>query len=243
MKANIDTGDASPDDAGALSDYTGQQRRIEIAAIAAFAALALWSLRRLALATDEPLEGWTVAAAAFSGWVAADLFSGLVHWGFDTWGNIHTPLLGQRFIRPFREHHWDAKAITRHDFVETNGAACIVSLPVLLMTSTMPLCGSGWLFLQAFGVFCALAVLLTNQCHKWAHMEAEQLALPVRLAQRLRLILRPEDHCKHHIRPFNSHYCTATGWLNAPLQAIRFFRWLERCVAACTRTTTHRGDR
>ena len=242
MKTSADATDLIPEETGALSDYSTQQRRLEIAAIVLFAVLALWSLWRLAIVADQPSEYWMVAGAAFAGWVAADLFSGLVHWGFDTWGNIHTPLLGQRFIRPFREHHWDAKAITRHDFIETNGAGCIASVPVLVGTTTMPLTSGGWLFLQAFGVFCALAVLFTNQCHKWAHMETEQLASPVRLAQRLRLILRPQDHSKHHVRPFNSHYCTATGWLNGPLQAIRFFRWMERCVALCTRAGTPRND-
>ena len=257
MKTAPDTHEASSDNAnevsgytgavsdyaGTLSDYSGQQRRIEILAIALFSALASWSLWRLAQAADEPSEGWIVAAAALSGWIAVDLFSGVVHWAFDTWGSIHTPLLGKRFIRPFREHHWDAKAITRHGFVETNGAGCIASLPVLAGTAMMPLATGGWLFLQAFGIFCALAVLLTNQCHKWAHMDPEQLGPLVRAAQRLRLILRPQDHCQHHIRPFNSHYCTATGWLNGPLQAIRFFRWLERCVAALTRTAAPQEDR
>jgi plasmanylethanolamine desaturase len=236
MKTSAETTEAIHGESGALSDYSAQQRRIEIAAISLFAALALWSLCRLATVADQPSEYFMVASAALAGWVAVDLFSGLVHWGFDTWGSIHTPVLGPRFIRPFREHHWDAKAITRHGFIETNGAGCIASVPVLVTTTAMPLTSGGWLFLQAFGVFCALAVLLTNQCHKWAHMDPEQLASPIRLAQRLRLILRPQDHCKHHVRPFNSHYCTATGWLNGPLQAIRFFRWMERCVALFTRT-------
>jgi ubiquitin-conjugating enzyme E2 variant len=243
MKTSSNTSDAIHEESGTLSDYSAQQYRIEIAAIILFAALALWSLWRLAIATDQPSEYLMVVGAAFAGWVAVDLFSGLVHWGFDTWGSIHTPVLGQRFIRPFREHHWDAEAITRHGFIETNGAGCIASVPVLVCTTTMPITSDGWFFLQAFGVFCALAVLFTNQCHKWAHMEPDQLASSVRLAQRLRLILRPEDHRKHHVRPFNSHYCTATGWLNGPLQAIRFFRWMERCVALCTRTDTRQNDR
>ena len=188
-------------------------RRVESAAIGLFALLAAWSLLRLAI----PL--WLVPLAALLGWLAADLFSGLVHCAFDSLGSVRTPVIGPIFIRPFREHHADPQAITRHDFVETNGASCMGCLPVLAATSVMPVTGA-WGLLHAGLLFTALGVLVTNQCHKWAHAEEAATPLPVRWAQRCGLVLHPAHHRRHHTPPFSSHYCTASGWVNAPLDAL-----------------------
>jgi hypothetical protein len=63
--------------------------------------------------------------------------------------------------------------------------------------------------------FTCVGILLTNQCHKWAHMN-EPPAF-VRVLQKLRLVLRADEHRLHHRPPYDSHFCTASGWLNRPL--------------------------
>jgi ubiquitin-conjugating enzyme E2 variant len=229
----------TPKTAEVLSDYRAGYRVVDTCAMVLFVALAAWNLFRLIVAADSAL--WVVMTA-LCGWLAADLLSGVVHWAFDTWGSVHTPLVGRRFIRPFREHHWDPAAMTRHDFVETSGSSCLAALPVLTATALMPMPSPAAVLVQAVLLFTALGVLLTNQCHRWAHMPAGGIPRLVRAAQRLRLILRPEEHLKHHRRPFDSHYCTASGWLNAPLQAIGFFRWLERRIGAWVRAQATRDD-
>jgi len=69
-------------------------------------------------------------------------------------------------------------------------------------------------------VFTALGALAANQCHKWAHAEPGEVPATARLLQRLRLILPPAGHARHHRPPFDRDYCTAAGWLNAPLNAL-----------------------
>ena len=97
-----------------------------------------------------PGRPWLVLTAVLLGYLAADLVSGLVHWAADTWGSPDLPVIGPAVLGPFREHHRDPLAITRHDFVETNGNNCLISLPVLglaLWLAPGP-DGSGSLFLS-----------------------------------------------------------------------------------------------
>jgi len=85
-------------------------------------------------------------SALMLGFVAADFLSGFIHWLADTWGTPEWPIIGRALIRPFREHHVDQKEITRHDFVETNGNNCFISLPVAIGAALLPdgTPGSSW---------------------------------------------------------------------------------------------------
>jgi len=183
-------------------------RAVEIVSVVAFLFLLALCFAQLAV------PSWFIPVALLSGWLAADLFSGLVHWALDSFGSVRTPLLGPAFIRPFREHHADPAGMTRHDFIEVNGASCLGCLPLLIgiqVFETNPL-------LHAVIACTALGVLLTNQCHKWAH--SEEPPSGARFFQKLGLVLSAEEHIKHHTPPFNTHFCTASGWLNRPFNAL-----------------------
>jgi plasmanylethanolamine desaturase len=202
-----------------LREYGLRQRALEWVGIGLFVPLACLSAWRLVDATG----GWLLPvalAAALVAWAMSDLLSGLVHWAFDTYGSVHTPFIGPAFIRPFREHHFDPLAITRHDFVETNGSNCLACSPLLVGASWMPLEATLLAGAQAVMLFTALGVLATNQCHKWAHMEPARVPAPVRWAQSAGLVLSPTHHKLHHTAPFDSHFCTSNGWLNEPLNRL-----------------------
>lgn len=189
---------------------------------------------------------WWVMVAALSGYLAADFCSGLVHWMGDTWGSPDVPLLGATVIRPFREHHVDQTAITRHDFVETNGANCLISLPAAAASLFLPVdCGQGLgLFAATFLGSLILWVFGTNQFHKWAHLSSPPAWIST--LQRWHLILPPDHHALHHTAPFSRYYCITVGWLNWPLSKMRFFPILERLVTSLTGALPRRdeiGDR
>lgn len=226
-------------DARALAaGYSRGIRAFEIASITVWVlgvAVGVWRLAPAAV--QYP---WLAIAAAMTGFLAADFISGFVHWLADTWGSVDMPVIGKALLRPFREHHVDPKAITHHDFVETNGNNCFSSLPGVALIAFVDPVGPWSFFGLTAMLFTVTFVLLTNQAHKWAH-EDNPPAL-VALLQKLNLLLPPAHHDVHHTAPYNKYYCITVGWLNRPLQLLRFFQTLERMVTATTGIIPRKDD-
>jgi hypothetical protein len=158
----------------------------------------------------------SLATAIFAvpfGVAIADLFSGIVHWGCDTFLREDAPIIGPLFIAPFREHHRDPFAMTRHGFVERNAVVAFASLPAI----ALGLLPSASVLGSASALACAIAVLFTNELHAWAH--APTAPLFVRWLQRRGVILSPEAHAIHH-RAGVAGYSITTGWTSALLDRV-----------------------
>lgn len=173
-----------------------------------------------------------------AGIFAADFLSGLVHWAADTWGSVRFPVIGKAFIRPFREHHVDPTAITRHDIIETNGDNCLMTLPVLLCMCYRYFTLDQEGIQARYGSDCFLFSLvvfsmLTNQIHKWSHTYFG-LPLWVQKLQDWHIILPRKHHRIHHVSPHETYFCITTGWLNYPLELIRFWPCLEWIIEKTT---------
>jgi plasmanylethanolamine desaturase len=224
--------------------YRKSFRIVEILAILTF-----WSLS-LAIAVRawpfHTTHGWVLVAGVVSGFLMADFVSGFVHWMADTWGAADMPVLGKSLVRPFREHHVDPKAMTRHDYIETNGANCLVSLPVAAGVFFIPLDVPGWVTFSLFSFVTigsmVFFVMWTNQIHKWSHLDSNETPMALKVLQRLHLILPPGHHGRHHRAPYDTYYCITTGWLNWPLAKINFYRHSERVVTALFGLIPRRDD-
>ncbi len=189
----------------------------------AFWLTALALAARLALTLDP--MGWVLLAiGAPVAWAAADITTGLAHWAFDNLGSADTPVLGP-VIHEFRYHHVEPKDICRSNVLETSSTAAVPGLPLL---GLMHLGGMGdWWPAPLTGAFLIYVVggVSTNYFHLLAHAEKPP-AWALRL-QRWRLILDREEHERHHRGEHREAYCITVGWMNAPLERMRFFERLE----------------
>jgi plasmanylethanolamine desaturase len=205
-------------------------RAVEAGSIAA--ALVLIALNAARFATEPRLVAWWLPLVLVAGVVAADFASGVVHWTADTWGRESLPVVGIRFLRPFRIHHVNPDDLCERDFIDCNGDVALLVCPLLLGSWLVPLesdlLGATSLLTAVFGA----ATLPTNQVHQWAHMPR-----PPRLVawlQRRGWILSRAAHQRHHAEPYTASYCITTGWCNRALDRLGFFRAAERVIARVT---------
>jgi ubiquitin-conjugating enzyme E2 variant len=223
------------------SQYTKTKRFGEILSVGSF--ILFFSLSILNLLPHLRRENmWIITAASGTAMILADLFSGLVHWGADTWGGLETPVVGKTFIRSFREHHVDPFQITRHDWIETNGDNCMLTVPALMILSFLTI-GEGNdkdLFIVSFIIMLALFVALTNQIHKWAHMLKPSTSIA--WLQNISIILSRRNHQIHHHTPFDRYYCITTGWLNPVLGSIGFWKRIENTITWVTGISPRKDD-
>ncbi len=205
-----------------------------------FASAAVAATALLAAHVARLLAGWSVeavpamAAGLLLGALAADGATGCVHWACDSFGSAagRGPLAA--LIASFREHHRNPEAMLEGDWVTVNGEAATASCLGLAVLSwpdiTEILAARPELHAAAIS-FVSLAGA-ANQLHRWAHSTTVPKA--VGWLQRAGLVLSPARHARHHCGAHNRAYCISLGWLNAPLDRVRFWRGCERVVETLT---------
>jgi ubiquitin-conjugating enzyme E2 variant len=210
-------------------DYPLSHRVLEVVSLgvcSVVSALLTWQVGAEVAERFSPVVLAAVVIAVVLAYAVADLVSGLVHFALDTFGSPDTKLIGQKFVKPFRDHHADPLLMTHGDFIAVNADNFFVCLPVLVPVFLLvdmrnhPYAGS-------FLVALAGAVIMTNQIHKWCHMQ-EVPALVTRLQQR-GVVLSPDRHNVHHTAPFNSNHCITWGRMNRLLNVVTV-RWSKRVL-------------
>jgi len=224
------------------SGYTTTKRTVEITSVSVFVILLIVSIMRIMSSVYFVRNFWVTLCAFVFSMCIADFFSGIAHWGADTWGSLDTPFIGKSIIRSFREHHLAPTAMCKHDVFETNGDNCMITLPFMLLAATMNVKQDSLysLFVHNFLVLLCLWVALTNQIHKWSHTYKPSSF--VTFLQNYRIILSRREHAVHHRNPFDKYYCITNGWLNPLLASIDFWKRLEGVITFITGVVPREDD-
>ncbi|MFN8642326.1 MAG: fatty acid desaturase CarF family protein [Candidatus Binatia bacterium] len=96
--------------------------------------------------------------------------------------------------------------------------------------ATPSIFGAAWL------TSLSVALWLTSQFHKWAHVA--RVPRPVRWLQASGVILTPARHARHHAASHGRGFCVTTGWLNPLLDRLQAFSTAERLIRAVQRKLT-----
>jgi len=211
-------------------------RLLDVVSVVVFSLLWLvLAVRLVGAATlssiSTPSTPWqliaSLAVALPTGYLAADLVSGVIHWVADSFFDETTPLIGSLLIQPFREHHRDPEGITRHGFFEAAGNSCLVTLPPLaalwLWGATGGPAGIVAIFGLAVALCAALGVFATNLIHRSAHVPEANQRASIAALQRCGLILSAGHHAQHHQGANDCAYCVTCGWLNPLLDRFDVF--------------------
>ena len=219
--------------------YTRLQHCLNVTALLAFTALAVWIGDHV---LSRPLGPWHTLLGVLAGWVFTDFACGMIHWAGDTWGRPTMPVIGRMLVRSFREHHVDPAAITRHGTVQVLGEQAIFAVPLIVLLKFYDpgrddALGAA-LLVCMYTVM--IAAMVSNLFHRWAHMARPPWI--ARVMQRAGLIISFRQHARHHCPPYVTSYCIAIGWLNPLLDRIRFWRGLEWLVWKTTGAVPREDD-
>jgi ubiquitin-conjugating enzyme E2 variant len=177
-------------------------------------------------------------------WLLADFLTGIVHWFEDRYMDSFSLNLLDSLAKENDLHHKQPTAMTLSTGWTNMKSAAFVGWPVAVLLGLIGMPTVVWLvpFFASFG----------NLVHRWSHIPKRKLPRWIRAMQEIGLFISQAHHDAHHRsmkRLIPKHlagfkFCAMTDWVNPVLDAIRFWHWCERGLAAAGLPTTQskRGD-
>jgi ubiquitin-conjugating enzyme E2 variant len=170
-----------------------------------------------------------VFGLAYAGYQLADLGAGVIHCLLDGYGSPRTPIIGG-FLRTFKEHHTNALVQARASVPYLMAPFTLLTMP--LMVGAMHLPVAFWA-IKALAVGFGIGLPLAGIAHKYSHLR-DNVPRPVRIARWLTLLLRPNEHDRHHKFPNHVAFGQLTGQTNAAAERVGFYSGLQRVIYRTT---------
>lgn len=209
------------------------------------AALTIWGLVWVTTHWHVVNPPWYALVVALAlGLFLADFLSGLLHWAFDTWFDEKMAAIS-RMVVLVREHHVYPHHIFRYDMHHEAGSGSWTSLFFTAPVYGLVTVGvsEGTIVGYSSVVACiviSLCIVFMLQFHKLGHRRSKSKI--IRMLQVSRLLMSPQHHGWHHSANHDVKYCLINGWADQVLDALGFWRWMERVIQHATGAVPRRND-
>ena len=165
-----------------------------------------------------------IIAWLVSGYLIADLISGITHWWMDRYGKEEMPIVGPAVVEINTMHHANPRRMISRSYWYLSKSAWVFSWGI---------CGIWYLVFDNLPwqmILVAVVGSNGNIVHQWTHMFENEKPRIVTWMQKLRIIQNPAQHATHHTKPEERAYCIITPWLNPILDKTRFWLRLENII-------------
>ncbi len=202
-------------------------------------AAAVW----LFLGWRSQLPSWYfLLLASAAGMFIGDFITGLLHWALDTWFNEETSLLN-RMVITVREHHVYPDRVFQYSFSHHAGPlswlAFFFTAPIFFLAIFGP-SGAANCYLVWTAVVVSFEITFMFEFHKFGHrLQARKIT---RRAQRLRLLLSPKHHLRHHSGNHDRNYCLINGIADDVCGNLFAWRGLEWIISSITGAVPRSND-
>lgn len=159
-----------------------------------------------------------------TGYLLADFLSGVAHWFEDVYLNPEDFEIKEGFIfeiaKDNKEHHTKPRKMISSPWYSTISVTCAFTLPAAILCYLV--FGFNWIWTT-----CLFLASWMNQIHKWQHMSIKERPLLVSWLMVFGVFADSRHHAGHHVKPYTTHYCILSPYLNPILDATRFWRGIE----------------
>lgn len=188
----------------------------KVAIAAPFAAVGTIAIKN----AFESLSPIQLAGGLVSGWLLADLYTGLIHFTFDNldWQTPKLPVELRKIALTFQWHHDYPAAATSSSYWGLSREFYLALLPVLAMS--LPLSYYGYDMSSYILASSLIIGVHGHYVHALTHGKHRKNPI-VKALQKCRIIDTKKSHDLHHRHPEHAvHYCLYSGHMNIVLDPV-----------------------
>lgn len=210
--------------------------------VAAYFMLVGWFAAWLLLHRDQVAgSAWLLPVTLLVALFLADLVSGFVHWGTDTWFDEN---YWTRIVSIAREHHLHPHHIVGYgtrEYLAYSAWPMLLFVGPLGLLLTLAVPAGAFVFHAMTVVFIVSFIMIWGTyAHRLGHQKSPWRI--VRILQRWGMLMDTRHHGVHHRDNHDIRYCVVNGWANFVCDRIGFWRGMETLIRRTTGAIPRQND-